>query len=101
MTAPPSGRSASPGERRGGRRKARDLVLRALYESDQTGDPVVEILELSLGKFRLSLSGRAYAVRLAESCAATRAEADAGISALLESWDLARVAAQLSASRTA
>ena len=74
-----TGTSASgPGrlsDRQGGRRKARELVLRALFESQLSGDPVLEILELSLGKFRLTLAGRDYALALARSAGSSREEA--------------------------
>jgi N utilization substance protein B len=67
------------------------LVLRALFESQVSGDPVLEILELSLGKFRLTLAGRDYALALARSAGDSREEADGAIRELLLGWDLERL----------
>jgi N utilization substance protein B len=78
-------------ERRGGRRKARELVLRATYESEVTGDPVLEVLELSLGKFRMTLEGREYALRLAQAVSETWDEAREAISRFLEDWSFERL----------
>jgi N utilization substance protein B len=78
-------------EPRGGRRKARELVLRALVESDLTGDAVLDVLELSLGKFRLTLEGRDYALRLARSIGGDVSSADEAVGRLLLEWDLKRL----------
>jgi N utilization substance protein B len=78
-------------DRQGGRRKARELVLRALFESDLSTDPVLEVLELSLGKFRLTLAGRDYALRLAKSAAASIQDADRALAGLLKGWELERL----------
>ncbi|MBD3336578.1 MAG: transcription antitermination factor NusB, partial [Candidatus Eisenbacteria bacterium] len=74
-------------------RKGRELVFRALYESRLTGDPVGEVLELSLGKFRLTAEGRQYALRLAESCATLSGALDGELQRLLQAWDPDRLGA--------
>jgi N utilization substance protein B len=78
-------------QRRGGRRKARELVFRALYECSITGDPLVEVLELSLGKFRLTLEGREYALELAARCDEGLEQVDKAIAGALKSWDAERI----------
>ncbi len=80
-------------ERRGGRPKARDLVVRVLYEADITGDDPDTILELALGRFHLTESGRRLAVALVAAFCGHRRRIDNRISARLENWVLARVGA--------
>ncbi|MBU1699577.1 MAG: transcription antitermination factor NusB [Candidatus Eisenbacteria bacterium] len=78
-------------QRRGGRRKARELVFRALYESGVTRDSLLEIMELSLGKFRLTMEGREYALQLTAACEQGLEPIDQVISSVLKSWDAERL----------
>lgn len=82
-----------PNERRAGRPKARDVVMRVLYESSITGDDPLEILELVFGRFRFTEDGRAYAERLVCQFCDHREEVDRIISCHLENWDFGRVGA--------
>ncbi|MBD3237168.1 MAG: transcription antitermination factor NusB [Candidatus Eisenbacteria bacterium] len=82
-----------PARRRAGRPKARDVVMRILYESSISGDDPLEILELVFGRFRFTEDGRAYAARLIEAFRAHRDQIDAVIAARLEHWDLRRLGA--------
>lgn len=88
-TRRPSGNQ--PSDRRGGRPKAREIVLRALFESSLSGDSAEEVLELSLGKFRMTLAGRDYALRLVRNAVSTADEADAAIRRALRDWELERL----------
>ena len=76
---------------RGGRTRAREVVFRAVFEADLSHDDVLEVLELSLGRFRFTSDGRDFAVRLAQGVVAHREEADRLLSVLLENWALERV----------
>ena len=67
--------------------------MRALYEADITGDDLIEIAELNLGRFRFTEDGRAYADGLIAECAAHRARIDEAIRTFLENWRLERVGA--------
>jgi N utilization substance protein B len=80
-------------ERRGGRPKARDLVMRVLYEADVTGDDPLDILQLGFGRFRFTEDGRDYAEELVERCGRHRRKIDNAIVACLQNWDLARLGA--------
>jgi N utilization substance protein B len=77
--------------RRGGRRKAREIVMRVLYESEITGDDPREILSLAFGRFRLTEEGRRYAEELMRRCQRHRARLDEGIRSHLRNWSLERV----------
>lgn len=81
----------APGERRGGRPKARDLVMRVLYEADVTGDAAGEILEHSFGRFRFTQDGREHAAALVAACTRHHRRIDNAISAHLENWELGRL----------
>ncbi|MFB3908442.1 MAG: transcription antitermination factor NusB [Candidatus Eisenbacteria bacterium] len=76
---------------RGGRTRAREVVFRAAFEADLTGDDPLEVLELSLGRFRFTPDGRAFALRLARGLSDRLEEVDALLTQLLERWSLARV----------
>lgn len=83
---PPRGDGA-----RGGRTRAREVLFRALFEADVSGDDPLEVLELSFGRFRFTPDGREFARRLAEEVGARRAEVDRLLGELLERWSLDRV----------
>lgn len=78
-------------ERRGGRPKARDLVMRVLYEADVTGDDAREILALRFGRFRFTEDGRTYAEVLMDRCVRHRRKIANRIESFLENWDLQRL----------
>ena len=80
-------------ERRGGRPKARDIVMRGLYEAEISGDDAREVLELSLGRFRFTEGGREYAVALIGYCAEHREQIDPLIEKFLQNWDFSRLGA--------
>lgn len=75
----------------GGRRKAREICLRVLYETDITGDDILVTLEMVLGRYRLNEDGRDYAVYLAGCCSQRIEEIDSRLRASLLRWDLKRV----------
>jgi N utilization substance protein B len=76
---------------RGGRTRAREVVFRAIFEADATGEDPLEVLELSLGRFRFTPDGRAYALRLARSLGRRAGEVDAIVTKLLERWSIERL----------
>jgi N utilization substance protein B len=76
---------------RGGRTRAREVLFRALFEADLSGDGALEVLELSFGRFRFTADGRDFARRLAEAADERRTEVDHILDDLLERWSLTRV----------
>ncbi|MFH1143115.1 MAG: transcription antitermination factor NusB [Candidatus Eisenbacteria bacterium] len=78
-------------QRRGGRPKAREVVMRVLYEAEVTGDDAREILALAFGRLRLTAEGRRYAEALLEARLRHRTRLDKEIQATLEHWDLDRL----------
>jgi transcription antitermination protein NusB len=86
-------RPSDPDETRAGRPRAREVVFRALFEADATGDDALEVLELSLGRFRFTADGRAFALRLARGADDRHEEIDGQLRELLERWSLERVSA--------
>lgn len=76
---------------RGGRTRAREVVFRALFEADLSGDDPLEILELSLGRFRFTPDGRAFALRLAAGCSTMKDQCDPMLTELLAHWALERL----------
>ena len=88
-----SGAASAKSERRGGRPKARELVLRVLYEAEITGDDAREILALAFGRLRFTEEGRRYAEALLDARLRHRRRLDAELVAQLRNWDLARLGA--------
>jgi transcription antitermination protein NusB len=86
-------RPADAEEARAGRPRAREVVFRAIFEADVTGDDALEVLELSLGRFRFTADGRAFALRLARGACDHHEEIDRQLRDLLERWSLERVSA--------
>ncbi len=82
---------ASQPERRGGRPKARETVMRVLYEAEVTGDDPRELLALAFGRLRMTEEGRRYAEELLRACHRNLARIDARIQAALRNWELARL----------
>lgn len=76
---------------RGGRTRAREVVFRALFESGVSGDNPLEILELSMGRFRFTADGREFAKRLASGFADKMTEADTLLRELLAHWSFDRL----------
>jgi N utilization substance protein B len=77
----------------GGRRKAREVVFRAVFETEITGDDLVEILEYALGRYRLTEDGRDHAIRLARHLRSRRTELRERIAARLQHWEFGRLSA--------
>lgn len=74
-----------------GRPKAREILLRVLYESEQSGEDPRDVLELALGRFRLTEDGRDYLVRIFDTQVERSAEIDERIVARLQNWRLERL----------
>jgi N utilization substance protein B len=62
-----------------------------LFEADLSGDDPLEVLELSLGRFRFTADGRRFALRLAEGWAEKGGEVDRLLQGLLAHWALERL----------
>ena len=87
MTA---GESTTDGAR-GGRTRAREVVFRALFEADLSGDDPREVLELSMGRFRFTADGRAFANLLVSNIEERAEEIDRLLGELLARWALDRL----------
>lgn len=75
----------------GGRRKAREILFRALYESEVGGEDLREALEYSVGRYHLREDARDHVVDLARFLAQHRAEIDLRLQRQLAHWALDRV----------
>lgn len=82
---------STPDTVRGGRTRAREVVFRAFFEADVSGDDPLEVLELSVGRFRFTADGRDFALRLARGAQDKREEIDRILTDLLQRWALDRV----------
>ncbi len=80
-------------ERHGGRPKARDLVMRVLYEADITGDDATEILHYCFGRYRFTQDGRDYAEALTARCVSHHRRIDNALRNHLQNWELGRLGA--------
>ena len=80
-------------ERRAGRAKARELVMRVLYEAEVTGDDPTAVLELAFGRFRFTEAGRLHAEALVAAYRRHRRRIDRALQETLRHWDLARLGA--------
>jgi N utilization substance protein B len=76
---------------RGGRTRAREVAFRAIFEAEASGEDPLDVLELSLGRFRFTPDGRSFALRLARSVGERAAEVDTHLADLLEKWSIARL----------
>ncbi len=76
---------------RGGRTRAREVVFRAVFEAAASGEDPLDVLELSLGRFRFTPDARAYALRLGRSLSARAAEIDGIAGDLLQRWSVERL----------
>ncbi len=78
-------------ERRGGRPKAREIVMRALFEAEISNDNVGDVFELSLGRFRFTEDGRDYAAKLISYCENEAGRIEEVIVKSLQNWDFSRL----------
>lgn len=77
----------------GGRRKAREIVFRVLFETDIVAEDPLETLEYALARYRLTEDGRDHAVRLLTAWRSHRTEIDELLRSKLSHWDLERLSA--------
>lgn len=82
-----------PTPARGGRTRAREVVFRAVFEADASGDETLGVLELSLGRFRFTADGRSFAIRLGAALIDRGPEIDLLLIELFQHWALDRVSA--------
>ena len=75
----------------GGRRKAREVLFRTLYESQVGGEDLRETLEYSLGRYHLREDARDHVADLARFLTQHRAEIDLRLQKQLMHWTLERV----------
>jgi len=85
-TGTPGSRVARP------RRKARELVLRVLYQAEITGEPVAEVVEDALGQFTPRGEVRTFARSLCLAAAERREEIDRLLQDHSRNWALGRMA---------
>ncbi len=75
----------------GGRRKSREILFRVLFEADLSGEDPLELLEFTLGRFRLTADGRDYVVAVARTWSTRGEEIDGRIRSRLANWELRRL----------
>jgi transcription antitermination protein NusB len=75
----------------GGRRKSREILFRVLFEAEVGGEDPLELLEYTLGRYRLTADGRDYVVHVVQLFSARREEIDERIRARLTNWDPKRL----------
>lgn len=75
----------------GGRRKSREILFRVLFEAEVSAEDPLELLEYTLGRYRLTADGRDYVIGIMQIWAARREEIDARLRARLTNWDLRRL----------
>ena len=75
----------------GKRRRAREMVLQALYESEFSERPMREIIDEQIGRRAPSDEGADYARALFIKTVEKKSDLDQVIQSLLENWDPARV----------
>jgi N utilization substance protein B len=92
---PPAARDpGARGSRAGAtRRRARELVLRALYQAETCGDPLARTWETVLAEERLPSETRAYVTELCRVLEERRGEIDATVRRHLEHWSFERLGA--------
>ena len=74
------------------RRKARELVLRALYSQEMSGNPVDVIIEDMILSRKEEESVTEFAVHLLKACIEHQTELDKFIIAKARNWDFDRIA---------
>ncbi|MCA9727598.1 MAG: transcription antitermination factor NusB [Candidatus Eisenbacteria bacterium] len=75
----------------GGRRKAREILFRVLYEVEVSGDDLRDALDFALGRYHLTEDARDHAVDLAAYLEQHQAEIDRGLGPRLAHWELGRL----------
>ena len=75
----------------GKRRRAREMVLQALYESEFSERPVRDIIDEQIGRRSPSDEGADYARALFIKTVEKKSDLDQVIQSLLENWDPARL----------
>lgn len=75
----------------GGRPKAREIVFRVLFETEVSGEDLLETLEYALSRYHLTSDGRDYAIHLVDLLESRREEIDALIVPRLERWSFERI----------
>ncbi len=73
------------------RRKARELVLQSLYQSDQSGKPVSETFLLLREHFEINKKALPYATELVDGLVAHHDELDQRISTQAQNWRMERM----------
>jgi len=76
----------------GRRRKAREIVLQALYAQEINGEPVEEVLEDQLAKANYDEEVRVFVRRLATKVNEEREGLDTLIAERATNWDIGRIA---------
>ena len=77
---------------KGSRRRARVLVMQALYEADAVGHPALEVLERLLGEAEGQEDIAAFAQELLAGVAANQVEIDRIIAEAAPNWPLTQMA---------
>ncbi len=75
----------------GKRRRAREMVLQALYESEFSERPVRDIIDEQIGRRSPSDEGADYARALFIKTVEKKSDLDQVIQSLLENWDPSRL----------
>jgi transcription antitermination protein NusB len=75
----------------GGRRKAREILFRVLYETSISREDPLEALEYAFGRYRVSEDGRDHAVRVLQAWIEARVRIDALVREHLARWEMDRL----------
>lgn len=75
----------------GGRRKAREILFRVLFETAASGEDPLEALEYAFGRYRLTEDGREHAVHLLKVCQSERERIDLLLTERLANWEMSRL----------
>jgi N utilization substance protein B len=75
----------------GGRRKSREILFRVLFEAEASGEDALELLEYTLGRYRLTPDGRDYVIHVVQIWISPRVATAAPIRRRLENWDPRRL----------
>jgi len=77
----------------GGRRKSREILFRVLFEAEISREEPLELLEFTVGRYRLTPDGRDYVMRIMGYWAGHAEQIDDRIRSRLTNWDLRRLSA--------
>jgi len=75
----------------GGRRKAREILFRVLFETESSGEEPLEALEFAFSRYRLTEDGRDHAVRLLRLWRERKDQIDTLVQERLSNWELSRL----------